>query len=154
MESVIIEETYFHKAAACAAGGIMNTKQLIETIAKGGCDARFTALYGEEALPSQRKRYIEAVTAFAELFGADREVFLFSVPGRSEISGNHTDHNRGCVLAAAVDLDIIAVASANDRDTVTVKSKGFDPDTVSCFPGEPKEELFYSSAALLSGICK
>ncbi|MBE6636485.1 MAG: galactokinase [Ruminococcaceae bacterium] len=131
----------------------MNTKELLTYLKEGGLDARLTALYGADRVAAQRARYYEAVTEFAGLFGEEREVLLFSVPGRSEISGNHTDHNRGCVIAAAVDLDIIAVVAKRDDDTVTVKSKGFPADTVSCFPGEPDESLFYTSSALLSGTC-
>ncbi len=131
----------------------MNTKELILKIDNGGLDARFRELYGESAVLTQRMRYIEALKEFSGLFGEEREVRLFSVPGRSEISGNHTDHNRGCVIAAAVDLDIIAVASPNENDTVTVKSKGFPADTVSCFPKAPDEKLFYSSGSLISGVC-
>ena len=131
----------------------MQTKELIALIENGGLDGRFAALYGESAVAAQRERYTDAVREFSSLFGADREVRLFSVPGRSEISGNHTDHNRGCVIAAAVDLDIIAVASANGDGKVTVKSKGFPADTVDCHPGEPDEKLFYTSGSLLSGVC-
>lgn len=131
----------------------MQTKELIALIENGGLDSRFAALYGESAVAAQRERYTDAVREFSSLFGADREVMLFSVPGRSEISGNHTDHNRGCVIAAAVDLDIIAVASANGDGKVTVKSKGFPADTVDCHPGEPDEKLFYTSGSLLSGVC-
>ena len=131
----------------------MQTKELIALIENGGLDSRFAALYGESAVAAQRERYTDAVREFSSLFGADREVRLFSVPGRSEISGNHTDHNRGCVIAAAVDLDIIAVASANGDGKVTVKSKGFHADTVDCHPGEPDEKLFYTSGSLLSGVC-
>ncbi len=131
----------------------MQTKELIALIENGGLDSRFTALYGEGAVAAQRERYTDAVREFSSLFGADREVRLFSVPGRSEISGNHTDHNHGCVIAAAVDLDIIAVASANGDGKVTVKSKGFPADTVDCHPEEPDEKLFYTSGSLLSGVC-
>ena len=131
----------------------MKTEELVSKINKGELDVRFAELYGEPFVSEQRKRYIDAINDFSELFGNDRDVRLFSVPGRSEISGNHTDHNRGCVIAAAVNLDIIAVASANDKDTVTVKSKGFPADTVSCFPDSPEKALFYTSGSLLSGIC-
>ncbi len=131
----------------------MTAKELALKIKGGELDARFAELYGKEAVAAQRERYIEAIKEFSELFGDEREVRLFSVPGRSEISGNHTDHNRGCVIAAAVDLDIIAVAAKNDNATVTVKSKGFPADTVSCFPEKPDEKLFYTSGALVSGVC-
>ena len=131
----------------------MNTKELLAYIQNGGLAARLEALYGAEKVAMQTARYAEAVAEFAALYGEDREVSLFSVPGRSEISGNHTDHNRGCVIAAAVDLDIIAVASRREDDTVTVKSKGFPADTVTCHPAAPDESKFYTSESLLSGVC-
>ncbi len=131
----------------------MKTNELILKISDGMLDGALSALYGEENVSSQKERYIEAVKEFASLFGEDREVSLFSVPGRSEISGNHTDHNRGCVIAAAIDLDIIAVASKREDDAVNVKSKGFPMDSVSCRPGEPESGLFGTSASLISGVC-
>ncbi len=131
----------------------MNTGELLAYLANGGLASRLAALYGADKVAMQTARYIEAVKEFAALYGADREVSLFSVPGRSEISGNHTDHNRGCVIAAAVDLDIIAVASKREDDTVTVKSKGFPVDTVTCHPSAPDESRFYTSEALISGVC-
>ncbi len=134
-------------------GGNMKINELLAKISEGALDAKFTELYGADKLSHQKERYTEAVNEFAKLFGSDRDVSLFSVPGRSEISGNHTDHQRGCVIAAAIDLDIIAVASVSGNDTVTVKSKGFPADSVSCYPAGPDESLFNSSSSLISGVC-
>ena len=131
----------------------MNTKELLTYIENGGLDARLAQLYGEDRVTYQRPRYIAAVKEFASLHGEDRQTSLFSVPGRSEIAGNHTDHNRGCVIAAAVDLDIIAVVSKRDDDIITVKSEGFPADRVSCRFGEPDESLFYTSGSLITGMC-
>ena len=77
----------------------MNTTAVIEKINTGALDARFVALYGKEALTAQRARYIKAIEEFAALYGAERDVYLLSVAGRSELAGNHTDHNRGAVIA-------------------------------------------------------
>ena len=131
----------------------MKVRELLTEISAGALDNVLVSLYGENNLEAQKIRYTEAVNEFASLYGNDRDVSLFSVPGRSEISGNHTDHNRGCVIAAAIDLDIIAVASENGSDTVTVKSKGFPADSVSCNPEGPNEALFNTSSSLLSGVC-
>ena len=90
----------------------MNVNELLKYIDEGKLDNALSCLYCEEQLPYQKARYAEAVNEFASLYGSDREVSIFSVPGRSEISGNHTDHQRGCVIAAAIDLDIIAVAES------------------------------------------
>jgi galactokinase len=86
-------------------------------------------LYGEERLDEQRRRYIHLIENFESLYG-DLEVGLFSVPGRSEISGNHTDHNNGKVLAASVDIDIIAIAARTADWVIRVKSEGYREDVV------------------------
>ena len=103
----------------------MNCNQTLDKLQKGTLDACLCSLYGEHALPAQRARYAEAIRAFADRFGGEREITLFSVPGRSELSGNHTDHNAGRALAAAVDLDVIAVASPASSRTVTLLSAGY-----------------------------
>lgn len=130
----------------------MQTWEWKRFIAAGKLDARFTALYGENRTEEQRSRWSRAIEAFETLWG-ERDVRLFSVPGRSEISGNHTDHNCGCVLAAAVDRDIIAVVSENSDDVVRVKSEGFEPDTVVLRGTRSAQEAPFTSAALIRGIC-
>ena len=84
--------------------------------------ARFTALYGDRDACG---RYEKLAQQFRSRFAGEPEVFV-SAPGRTEIAGNHTDHNFGRVLAAAVDLDTVAAASAVDGSVVTLYSDGFD----------------------------
>ena len=88
---------------------------------------KLTQLYGscEDRLSYQRERYQKALDRFFEIFKGADEVNIFSAPGRTEIGGNHTDHQRGCALAAAVDLDIIAVVSFNDGGVIRVYSEGY-----------------------------
>ena len=105
----------------------MNSKTLKAALRDGNIDEKLTALYGKDALNFQRQRYEKAVAAFEELYG-EADVSLFTVAGRSEISGNHTDHNHGCVIAASIDLDIIAVAAKTDGRTIRIKSEGFPMD--------------------------
>ncbi len=130
----------------------MKATLLVKDIQNGSLDARLAALYGSDRVSAQKTRYIEAVNEFVSIFG-DAEVSVFSVPGRTEISGNHTDHNHGCVLAAALDLDIIAVASKTDEAKIEVKSKGFDKDEVDISDLDPDKFANYGSAALIAGIC-
>ena len=85
-----------------------NAFTLIEHIQNGGYDPLFSRMYTKEQIADQRSRYITAVKAFVEVYGDRDNLFLFSAPGRTEIGGNHTDHNNGVVIAAAVNLDIIA----------------------------------------------
>ncbi len=108
----------------------MNTTQLKSAILDGAFDARFAYIYGKDAVKAQKARYAAAVDGFAALYGTDRDAALYSVAGRSELSGNHTDHNHGCVIAASIDLDIIAVAAPNGEGIIRVKSEGFKEDVV------------------------
>ena len=132
----------------------MKSVNLIETINKGALDAKLETLYGKENLAVARARYTSAIESFCALYGNDRELSLFSVAGRSELSGNHTDHNKGCVVAASISLDIIAVASATDDGIIRVKSEGFDEDVVSIKDyRSPVKEKFGSSASIIAGMC-
>ena len=108
----------------------MKHTELIAAIAGGKADAALIRLYGAEALETQKARYTAAVEAYVALYGTDRDLGIYSVAGRSELSGNHTDHNHGCVIAASVDLDIIAVAAKREDSIIRVKSEGFPEDVV------------------------
>ena len=137
----------------------MKISEIKSAVAGGKYDSAFRALYGDGAdLSGVRERYERAIDGFAGLYGkelpADADVKLFSVPGRSEISGNHTDHNRGKVLAASISLDIIAVAAKNGRDEIRIKSEGFDEDIVSTADVEyVKESEKYKASAIIRGMC-
>lgn len=102
-------------------------------------------------LGADPSRFAGLISMFKEHFGGDH-VRFFSAPGRSEICGNHTDHNRGKVMAAAVDLDVIAAVLPTGDDTVTVKSEGYPEDTVSLDSLTPKDSEKNTSAALIRGV--
>ncbi len=131
----------------------MNATALINAIKGGEYTAIFTELYGEENVKLQEARYINVVNEFAKMFGGEREISLFSVAGRSEISGNHTDHNYGRVLAASINLDIIAAASPRDDLRVNIKSEGFPIDEVDITNPTVDEALYYTSKSIISGMC-
>ena len=131
----------------------MNVKELVSFIEKGELDAVLTELYGKENLTYQRARYISAVRGFEKEYGDADELRLFSVPGRSEVSGNHTDHNHGKVLAASIDLDIIAVATRTDDGVIAVKSEGFPEDVVKISEIAVDESKFATSFAVIEGMC-
>ena len=86
-----------------------------------------------ENVPAQRERYADALTAFAAKYG-DGDITVYSVGGRSEISGNHTDHNYGRVIAASVNLDILAIVKATDNGVIRIQSEGFPEDVVGHGP--------------------
>ena len=99
-----------------------------------------------------RERYVKAIESFTKLYGEDRELYVFSVPGRTEVQGNHTDHQHGRVLAAAIDRDLIAVAAKNASPVIRIKSEGFPEDTVSLSPVPASDAVLkYSSRALVAG---
>ena len=131
----------------------MNTTELKKTLTGGSLDERLTYIYGEAALAAQKARYAKAIEEFEALYGTDRDVALYSVAGRSEISGNHTDHNFGRVIAASIDLDIIAVAAPRPDNTVRIKSEGFPEDVVDLDSfTEPRTDRFERSDALIAGV--
>ncbi len=128
--------------------------EMKEKLEKGLVDEEFSVVYKKEAIPAQYGRYLEVLTAFSELFDKNcaREVALFSAPGRSEIGGNHTDHNHGLVLAAGISLDAIAVASKNDDGIIRIKSAGYPMDTVDCADLSVKENEKGRSQSIIRGI--
>ncbi|MBQ9783521.1 MAG: galactokinase [Clostridia bacterium] len=132
----------------------MNTAQLKAHIAAGGINQVLTHIYGAQALEAQQARYCKAIDEFAAIYGADREITLYSVAGRSELSGNHTDHNHGCVVAASIDLDIIAVAAERADSVIRIKSEGFPEDVVDFeLYRTPVAEKYGSSASIIAGMC-
>lgn len=101
---------------------------------------------------SEIARIERAITGYDEMFGGDRDLRVFSVGGRSEISGNHTDHNGGKAITAAVNISVIAVAAARDDGTIRIKSEGYDTDTVTEDDLlSPRPEYFGKSFALIAG---
>ncbi len=119
-------------------------------ILEGKYDRMLQLLYGD--VKSARVRLIEAVSSFEALYG-NCDVRLFSASGRTEVGGNHTDHQHGCVLAGSVNLDIIAVVARTDDNTVRIKSEGFDEDVIDLSDLEPNEDEFGKASALIRGMC-
>ena len=131
----------------------MNVNELIAAINDGTYDENLKAVYvTDEAVQSQKPRYVETLNDFGELFGYDREVNIMSAPGRTEVCGNHTDHNNGKVLAASINLDAIAVVSKNDDNIIRVKSKGHKMNVVDLNDLVPNEANFGSSTTLVQGV--
>ena len=134
---------------------LMPLSALLTAVDAGELDATFESLGSAGGAPVQRERVKALCATFAAMYGADREVGLFTVAGRSELSGNHTDHNHGCVIAASISLDVLAVASPRADGIIRLKSEGFDEDVVDIASyTEPDESGFGTSAALIAGVCK
>ncbi|MEA4831775.1 MAG: galactokinase family protein [Oscillospiraceae bacterium] len=127
----------------------MRPNELASGILSGAHDEALKAVYGNSAdINAIRVRYAKCIDKFSDNYGKDHDVSVFSVSGRSEISGNHTDHNRGRVIAASINLDIIAVAAKNENEVIRVKSLAFAEDVFK--PGDRIRKN--NSHALIAGV--
>ncbi len=131
-----------------------NQTILRQMIDSGALDARLTAVCGcnAEDLAVKRERLTSLLSAYGEQFGTEGEVGLFSGPGRTEMGGNHTDHQHGCVLAGAIDLDALACAGPNDSMTAHIRSAGYPDIDIDLSDLNPHEDEKETSAALVRGI--
>ena len=130
----------------------MNSKEL-KGLIKQGHKELLSRLYNDTEY--QAGRIIRAIESFEKKYGEERDVSLFSTPGRSEIIGNHTDHNNGCVIACAIDRDIITVAAKNDLASVRFTSEGYDEIIVEIDKiHDPENFEKYTSGALIAGVAK
>jgi galactokinase len=110
-------------------------------------------VYGVENFTYQKKRFNKLLTQFNEVFSDAGYLSYFSTPGRTEIGGNHTDHNQGRVLAASVNLDSIAIASKNDENKIVLFSAGYkNPFIVNLAQLDVVQKERETTFALIRGI--
>lgn len=129
----------------------MLLNDLKNAIGSGRYDKDFKLLYGDTGAPAER--YLMLCDRFAKCYSADRQVRLFSAPGRTEVGGNHTDHQRGSVLAGSVNLDVIAVVSENSDRKIRLQSAGYEMDIIDIDLLEPQSKEQGKAAALIRGMC-
>ncbi len=128
------------------------TEEYIKMIALGEADDRLIDIYvDKDKLSYQKNRYIDALKEFNRLFG-DNVDGIFSAPGRSEIGGNHTDHQHGEVLAASINDDAIAIVKKTDNNEVNILSKGYDMITISLEELDKKESEEGTTSSLIRGV--
>ena len=132
----------------------MKPQELINRLNNSALKEEFTVLYGADAdvLYAQRQRYIRAIKRFTEMFPERDNIHLFSAPGRSEIGGNHTDHQHGCALAAAVNLDAVAVVAFHNEGVIRLMSEGHGMSEVDLSDLSVQETEKGTSVALIRGI--
>lgn len=109
-------------------------------------------LYGPQAAMDQAARYEKALSGLEAAFGPYDQAAVFSAPGRTEIGGNHTDHQRGRVLAGSVNLDVIAAVAPNGEQIIRIQSEGFPMDVVDLNDLSVREEERNTSASIIRGI--
>lgn len=130
----------------------MKINECLKRISNGCLDSLFAELYTSENVDFQKKRYINAVEKFSELYPERDDIHIYSASGRTEITGNHTDHQHGCVIAGAVNLDTIGIASFHNENTVRIQSEGYDEISVALNDLGIHENK-NSSSEIVRGIC-
>ena len=133
----------------------MKLNDLERQLAVGNLDVEIQRIYasGEQDVAPTRARLSALTGTFRTTFG-DREVGLYSAPGRTEMGGNHTDHQRGQVLAGSVNLDMVACAGRNSSDTIRIASDGYPLLELDATALEPVAGEEGTSASLVRGICR
>ncbi len=131
---------------------MQSTQQVKERITNGELDQVLLDLYYDESiLNEQKKRYVKAIENFEHLYGV-KEIEIYSAPGRTEIGGNHTDHQNGKVLAASINLDAIAIVAKSDSTIVKITSEGYPDLVIDISELEPKKEETGKTQALIRGV--
>lgn len=131
---------------------MMTTQKMKELFKSGAHDELLMDIYlDENKLAYQRDRYVAAIEKYESLYGAG-EVSIYSAPGRSEIGGNHTDHQNGEVLAASVNLDAIAIVAAVEEPVVKVVSGDYPMNTVDLNDLEKKDAEEGTTLSLIKGV--
>ena len=128
----------------------MNITEVKANIKNGAYDNSFSMLYGD--VSAARARYLRACESFEGIFAEKEGIRLFSAPGRTEVGGNHTDHQHGCVLAGGVNLDVIAVTAPNNDGKVRIKSEGYDMDVIDITELEKNTAEHGRASALIRGV--
>ncbi|MBQ0078793.1 MAG: galactokinase [Eubacterium sp.] len=124
----------------------------IRELTSGACDARLQEVYIDtNMIPYNVKRYEEALMKFRDLFG-EKEVAIYSAPGRSEVSGNHTDHQRGHALATSLNLDAIGVAAPTDDMIIHLVSGNYPLLEIDINDTTLRESELGTSSALIRGV--
>lgn len=134
----------------------MNTKELKQQLKNGVYAEKLAHIYACAPQETERyaKRYLEVIDGLEQTFGETEDVRLFSAPGRTEIGGNHTDHQHGCVLAAGLNLDVIGAVRLNGENVVRIQSEGYPMDEIRLDDLEMNEAEFDKASALIRGIIR
>ena len=131
----------------------MKPQEFINAVKSGEMDEKLRTVYVlDSEVEKQKPRYISLLEEFIKLFGDDRDVIITSAPGRTEVCGNHTDHNNGKVMAASINLDAIAVCAKSSDNRIRVKSQGHAMDEVNITKLLPDEAEFGHSTAMVRGV--
>ena len=131
---------------------MIQTTELKKNLQAGAYDDVLLDIYVDaDVLPYQKDRYVAAIETYEKLYGADA-VEIYSAPGRSEIGGNHTDHQHGEVLATSINLDAIAIVKQLPDMQIRLVSDGYDEIVIDGNDLSLKEEEKETTTALIKGV--
>ena len=133
---------------------MLKKEEVVSKLSKGELDDSLKYLYVSSDVDFYRDRYMSVINGYEEIFGKADELALFSAPGRTEIGGNHTDHQHGCVIAGSVNLDVIAAVSLNNENVVRIKTKGYPMDEINLDDLEINEKEYDKAISLIRGVIK
>lgn len=131
----------------------MKVNDTMKQLESESAEKLLAELYGEESVEEQKKRYKDLVESFQKKF-PEEDIFLFSSPGRTEISGNHTDHNYGKVLAGSINLDCVGVAAKNNSRKVSIVSETYNQSFVIDLDDLNPSEKKAGTIDLVKGLLK
>ncbi len=131
----------------------MTVKETLQKLESEQAKLQMEELYGKNGVQENIERYIHVTEGFEKTYG-DGDILLFSSPGRTEISGNHTDHNHGKVLAGSINLDCVGAAARNNTDTVRILSETFDQKFIISLKDLQPSEQMAGTIDLTKGILK
>lgn len=129
----------------------MQINKLQEILNKNELTSRFQDIYVCDNTDFQTQRYLNLIKRFTNAF-KETDCMIMSAPGRTEVGGNHTDHQKGRVLAASVNMDMVAVVSLSGNQEVIIESEGFTINPVNINDHKIYEHEKYTSEALIRGI--
>ncbi len=136
-------------------GKMMKAEQTLQVLESEGAKKLMEELYGKAGAAENVERYRDMIEKFKKTFG-DKDILMFSSPGRTEISGNHTDHNHGKVLAGSINLDCVGIAARNNSSKVNVVSETFNQkftiDLNNLAPSDKKAGTIDLVKGLLKGF--
>lgn len=127
---------------------------LVQNLQDGLYDEKLAKIYCVEKrdVKYYSERFLNVIQGLERTFGSVDYVSLFSAPGRTELGGNHTDHQHGCVLAGSINLDVIAAVKLNDENIVRVQSEGYPMDIIDLDSLEADEKEYNQAKALIKGV--
>ena len=132
---------------------MQNIMSVRGSLEQGSLNQRIKEIYvDEQRVPYNRERYIRAIDRFTELFPSEKEIEIYSAPGRSEVCGNHTDHQNGMVLATSINLDAIAIVAKAEEPVIRLVSGDFPMEEVDVADLSMKEEEQSTTTALIRGV--